>query len=94
MFTLLALRNEGSSEGPCPSEHAKVSVLSKAGPIETISKEKAPNPFRMISFADPHTLNPVFSHLYKKQGGWGAGFNPVGQTFSLSQIDAITDAKN
>jgi hypothetical protein len=35
-------------------------------------KEKASNPFRMIFFAYPHTLSPMFSHSYKKVGGgWG-----------------------
>ncbi len=38
------------------------------------------NPFTLNSFADPHTLNPVLSILYKKR--WGEGVIP-GRTSAI-----------
>lgn len=58
------LRSGGSSD-PCLSLTARPAHAMGRPPNATI-------PFRITSFADPHRLTSIESHLCKKQGrGWG-----------------------
>ena len=45
--------------------------LSSSSDRPTAYRRSAANPFRITSFADPHPLNPIESHLYINHGGGG-----------------------
>ena len=49
---------EGAGRGRCSTLRSRAST-------------KRDNSFRITSFADPHHLNPIKSHLYEKHGGEG-----------------------
>jgi hypothetical protein len=63
----LRARPEARSERSERSAFLSPSLATHHSPLATI-------PFRITSFADPHDLTHIESHLYKKQGrGWVPG---------------------
>ena len=49
----------------CPHSPLLTTCLAR------IAKQRSYKPFRITSFADPHPLTPLESHLFEKQGGEG-----------------------
>ena len=52
-------------------------------PPSSVYSSYFPKPFRITSFADPHSLTPIESHLYEKPGGGGGHCFP---SFTFSSL--------
>jgi hypothetical protein len=66
-----------SVSGACLDPVAVLRKTSSLTHIDSLAPSPSPRhiPFRITSFADPHRLTPIESHLCEKQGrGWGRLF--------------------